>query len=129
MDVVEQIKRFNEFIETNYNAELLENVRKDNRFLVIDFNELAKFDVDLADLLLEQPEEVIKAVELAIEQFDIENVKGVKARFKNLPESQKIKISDIRSKHLGNLIVVEGAVKQKSDVRPQVTSAKFECPS
>lgn len=129
MDVVEQIKRFTEFIETNYKAELLENIRKDDRFLVIDFNELAKFDIELADLLLEQPEEVIKAVELAIEQFDIENVKGVKARFKGLPESQKISISNIRSKHIGNLIVVEGAVKQKSDVRPQVTSAKFECPS
>lgn len=128
MDVVEQIKRFNEFVETNYKAELLKRIRKDEKFLIIDFNELAKFDIELANLLLEQPEEVIKAVELAIEQFDIENVKGIKARFKNLPESRKISISDIRSKHLGGLIVVEGVVKQKSDVRPQVTSARFECP-
>jgi len=129
MDVSEQIKRFNEFIEAGYKAELLKNIRKDEKFLVIDFNELSKFDVELSSLLLEQPEEVIKAVELAIEQFDIEGVKGIKARFKNLPESQKIRICDIRSKHLGRLILVEGVVRQKSDVRPQVTSARFECPS
>ncbi len=129
MDVVEQIKGFNEFIEINYKPELLKRIRKDEKFLIIDFNELAKFDIELANLLLEQPEEVIKAAELAIEQLDIENVKGVKARFKNLPESQKINISNIRSKHLGGLITVEGVVKQKSDVRPQVTSARFECPS
>ena len=32
-------------------------------------------------------------------------------------------------KHAGKFVVVEGVIRQKSDVRPQVTSAKFECPS
>jgi len=34
----------------------------------------------------------------------------------------------IRSKHIGEFISVEGIVRQKSDVRPQVTAARFECP-
>lgn len=130
MDASEQIKRFHEFIETNYHAELLEAARKENKFLLIDFVELAKFDPDLANELTEQPEEVIKAAELSIEQFDLEEeVKGFRIRFKNLPESQGTMIKDIRSKHIGRFVFIEGVVKQKSDVRPQVTAAKFECPS
>jgi len=129
MEAVEQIKRFHEFIEGNYYVGLLEAVRKENKFLVIDFIELAKFDPDLANELLDSPEEVIKAAELSIEQFDLEDAKGLRVRFSNLPESQRVLIRDIRSKHIGKMVVVDGIVKQKSDVRPQVTSAKFECPS
>ena len=37
-------------------------------------------------------------------------------------------IRNIRSKHINKFVHVEGIVRQKSDVRPQVTAAKFECP-
>ncbi|MEK6828046.1 MAG: hypothetical protein AABX78_01735, partial [Nanoarchaeota archaeon] len=47
----------------------------------------------------------------------------------NLPQSQHIMIRDIRSKHINRLLFVEGLIRQKSDVRPQVTSARFECPA
>ncbi|MBI2575415.1 hypothetical protein HYV82_06035, partial [Candidatus Woesearchaeota archaeon] len=38
-------------------------------------------------------------------------------------------ISEIRSSHIGKLLYVEGLVRKKTDVRPQVVSSKFECPS
>src|SRR3989338_7770606 len=129
MEAQEQIDKFKEFIEKNYLAELSNNLRKDNKFVVLDFNELTKFDVELADLFLEQPEDTIKAAELAIEQFDLENSENTKVRFSNLPESQYMMVRNIRSKHLNKLFQMEGIVRQKSDVRPQVTAAKFECPS
>lgn len=129
MEAQEQIEKFKDFVEKNYLAVLIDNLRKDKKFLVIDFNELSKFDLELAELLLEQPEDVIKAAELAIEQFDIENSENTKIRFSNLPESQHMMISNIRSNHLNKLFQIEGIVRQKSDVRPQVTAAKFECPS
>ena len=130
MEAAEQIKRFQEFIENNYYSQLVDSARKEHRFLVVDFVELAKFDPDLANDLLDNPEEVFKAAELSIEQFDLEEgVKGLKVRFMNLPKSQNVLIRDIRSKHIGKLVAIEGIVKQKSDVRPQVTAARFECPS
>jgi len=130
MEVTEQIKRFHQFFEEVYHAALLENVRTGAKSIVIDFTELLKFDPELADLLLEQPEEIIKAAELSIEQFDLpKEIKDFKIRLENLSSSQKILIRDIRSEHLGKLLLVEGIVRQKSDVRPQVTAAKFECPS
>jgi len=38
-------------------------------------------------------------------------------------------VRNIRSNHLGKFLKISGIVRQKSDVRPQVTAAKFECPS
>jgi len=130
MEVDEQIKTFKEIIEQNYYPQLLETVRKGNLFLVLDFAELVKFSTDLAEEVLENPEELLKAAEIAIKEFDLpKKIPKFAVRLRNLPESQQIKISEIRSKNLNKMIRVEGVVRQKSDVRPHVTAAKFECPS
>jgi replicative DNA helicase Mcm len=133
LDATELIQKLHDFFQQQYYAELVEQARKGQKWLVVDFAELTKFDPDIADALLEQPEEVLKAGEIAIEQFDVqggpESVKNFVARFVNLPESCRIMIRNIRSNHLNRFHLIEGVVRQKSDVRPQVTEARFECPS
>jgi replicative DNA helicase Mcm len=130
MEPTEVIKRFQDYLEKNYLVEISERIRKGEKYLVIDFKALSAFDPALADELLEDPEEVIKAGELAIEQFEIEGeVKNFKIRIRNLPESMEVMIKDIRSKHINKFLFAKGLVRQKSDVRPQVTTARFECPS
>ncbi|MFC1691564.1 minichromosome maintenance protein MCM [Nanoarchaeota archaeon] len=131
MEAAEQIKRFQEFLETDYQAKLLELVSKGKHSINLDFSKLSKFDPELADYLLEVPEDSIKAGELAVKEFDFpaKAVKHFRVRFFNLPKSQETKIRNIRSRHLGKFIIIDGLVRQKSDVRPQVTTAKFECPS
>jgi replicative DNA helicase Mcm len=130
MDVSEQIKLFQDFIEVSSKAELLEQVRKGVEFLLVDFASLARYSPDLADEILEQPEETLSACEIAITNFDLpKKVTKFKIRLFNLPDEEKMLIRNIRSKHIGKMLVMEGIVRQKSDVRPQVTSAKFECPS
>jgi len=125
-----QINAFKKFIEINYLDELLENSCKGIKHLIIDFNELSKQFLELADILLEDPDEVIKAAVMAIEQIELPNdSKGYFVRFKNLPKSQTLDIRDIRSEHIGEFRRFDGTVRQKSDVRPQVTSSRFECPS
>ena len=130
MEVDEQIKIFREFIEQNYYPQLLETVRKGQAHLVLDFSELIKFNTEISEEILEDPQNLLKAGELAIKEFDLpKKLTKFCLRFNNLPESQKILISEIRSKHLSKFICTEGVVRQKSDVRPHVTAAKFECPS
>ncbi|PLW80865.1 AAA family ATPase [Candidatus Woesearchaeota archaeon] len=130
MDASEQISIFNEFFDLNYQKEITENLKKEDKFLNVDFKELSKFNPELSDNLLENPENVIKAAEIAIEQLDYgDTIKNFRIRFRDLPLTQRIDIRNIRSKHITKLIQVEGIVRQKSDVRPQVTSAKFECPA
>lgn len=133
LDATELIQKLHDFFQQQYYAELVEQARKGQKWLIVDFADLSKFDPDVSDALLEMPEEVLKACEIAIEQFDVpggqQAVKGFAVRFVNLPESSRIMIRNIRSVHLNKLHLIEGVVRQKSDVRPQVTEAKFECPS
>jgi len=129
MDAATQVLKFKEFIEQNYMAELMSNVSKGLYFLEINFKFLSLYDLDLANLALDSPEDLIKAGEMAIEQFDLEKEsKPIRIRIKNAPLKERIKIRDVRSEHLGKLIVIDGVVRQKSDVRPQIEKAKFECP-
>ncbi|HLC51908.1 MAG TPA: minichromosome maintenance protein MCM [Candidatus Nanoarchaeia archaeon] len=130
MDVEEQIKTFREFIEQNYYPQLLEAVRKGEEHLSLDFSELIKFNTEISEEVLDAPEELLKAAEIAVKDFDLpKKISKFTIRLCNLPISQKIQISEIRSKHLNKLILVEGIVRNKTDVRPHVTAAKFECPS
>jgi len=42
-------------------------------------------------------------------------------------ETEKLRIRDIRAKHLDKSIQIEGIIRQTSEIRPQVVSAKFKC--
>jgi len=130
VDANEQINTFYEFLQAEYQQDIIRQASKGNEFLKIDFALLSKFNPELAESLLENPEDVIRAAELAIGNFEIEGgVKNFKARFHNLPVSQNIPIRDIRADEIEKFISFEGLVRQKSDVRPQVVSARFECPT
>ncbi|MBR9690993.1 minichromosome maintenance protein MCM [Candidatus Woesearchaeota archaeon] len=130
MDASEQINNFFEFLDSIYKAELLEQISKGHKFLNIEFNELSKFSPELAEELLDNPEDVIKAAEIAVERFETDgDTENFVIRFSGLPDSQHTEIRNVRSKHLGKFLQIKGLIRQKSDVRPQVTSAKFECPS
>ncbi|MGV8168660.1 MAG: minichromosome maintenance protein MCM [Candidatus Nanoarchaeia archaeon] len=129
MDAQEQISKFQEFFEINHKSDILGKASKGEESITIDFNDISKFDLSLADELLENPEDAIKAAEYAISKFDINPEVSIKARFKNLPDSSRLLISNIRSKNINKFLQFQGIVRQKTDVRPQVTSARFECPS
>ena len=131
MEVQDQINKFQEFIEMTYLSEITNNIRNQKKLISIDFNQLAIFNPELAELLIDEPENTIRAGELAIEGIDlgVDEQPNVRVRFYNLPAEQNIQIKNVRSVHIGKFIELAGIVRQKSDVRPQVTSAVFECPS
>lgn len=130
MDAAEQVKKFEEFLDSNYKIELAEQIRKGHDFLRVDFVQLSEFDPDLANLLIEDPENVLKAGEIAVSNMNLTRTpKNFILRFFNLPKSQMISIREIRSKDLGKFLCIQGLVRQKTDVRPQVIMARFECPA
>ena len=94
----------------------------------IEFNDLAEDSPVLAEKLLARPEETIQLFEVALEELEWAP-KNAKVRLKSISETQNVLIRNIRARHLGNLIAIEGIVRQASEVRPQVVNAKFECPS
>ncbi len=128
VEAQDQIDKFQEFISSEYKKELNRLVNLGLSSLVIDFNELVLFDHELAEQLLQEPEDSLKAAEIAIDNLDLPR-KNFRVRFHNLPKTQQVQIRNIRSEHLNKLVSFEAIVRQSSDVRPQVTQAKFECPS
>jgi len=110
-----------------HKKELGASLRKENNVIFLDFIQLTEFSNKLSDEILTNPEETLQIVEQAIEQSGL--IENARVRLINLPKVQDIKIRNIRSRHLNELVVVEGIIRQASDVRPQVVNAKFECPS
>ncbi len=110
-----------------YKKEFGESLRKGNNVIFLDFMRLTEFSNKISEEIISNPEETLRLIEIAIEESGL--VKNVRVRLTNLPPSHEIKIRNIRSRHLNELIVIEGIIRQASDVRPQVVNAKFECPS
>ncbi|HLC39499.1 MAG TPA: minichromosome maintenance protein MCM [archaeon] len=128
MEREEIITRVAEFLREYYYNDLVGAASEGKKSIVIDFSLLDRFDTDLADYLLEFPEETLPAAEEATRQIDLPAEAKLKLRLINLPESKDIRIRNIRSEHVGKLIAVDGIVKRASEVRPEVSEAIFQCP-
>lgn len=111
----------------SHKKELGESLRRGRNVIQLDFMKLSEFSNKLSEEILSNPEDTLSLMEVAIEEFGL--VENPRVRLTNLPESQQIKVRNIRSRHLDKLIVIEGIIRQASDVRPQIVNAKFECPS
>ncbi len=127
LETSEQLEKFRDFFES-YKDRIHEMIARGGKSVLFDFKEILTHDPELADLLLEDPENLVRAAEISLENLDLPS-NFIKVRFHNLPSTNTLRIRDIRSIHLDRFIAIEGLVRQTSDVRPQVTSAKFECPS
>ena len=113
------------FFEANKNK-ILREWRKENTIL-INFMDIAEFDVKLSEEILTNPEETLRKFELAFEEIGI--LSNIRIRLFGLPKDSCLSIEGIRAIDLNSLISVSGRAVTTSDVRPQVVNAKFECPS
>ncbi len=114
------------FFDT-YKKEIGESIRKGKKVVFVNFEDIASSSPVLSEALITNPEEILQLMETALEETGL--IKNARLRLNNLPETSKVKIRNIRAQHLNQLIYFEGIVRQASEVRPQVTVAKFECPS
>ncbi len=122
-DLIIEAKNFFDFNK----KELGKSLRKNANVIYLNFMNLTEFSNTLSEEIFTNPEDTLRLMEIAIEESGLAN--DVRVRLFNLPKSQEIKVRNIRSKHLNEMIVVEGIIRQASDVRPQVVNSKFECPS
>jgi len=123
------IEKFTEFLREFYYYDLMLAQEEGKKSLMIDFKSLDKFDVEVADYLLESPEEFLELAEESAKQIDTGFGEArLKIRFFNLPETKQIRIRNLRAEHIGKLIAVDGIVKRASEVRPEVSEAVFSCP-
>ena len=127
----EIIDRFDEFYRSYYRNEIGELAQKypsEQKSLYVDWNDLYRFDPDIADDFIAQPQQMREYAEEALRLYDLPvDVKlgSAHVRVRNL--SEKTGIRDIRADHVGNLVSVQGIVRKATDVRPKMQQAAFEC--
>jgi replicative DNA helicase Mcm len=127
----EVIDKFEQFYRDYYRNEIGELAQKypnEQRSLYVDWNDLYRFDPDLADDFVAQPEQMRDYAEEALRLYDLPvDVKLGQAhvRVQNLQETTDIR--EIRARHRGQLVDVTGIIRKATDVRPKVTEAAFEC--
>ena len=100
----------------------------DIQSLQIRFPIIERFDMDLSKELLNNPVKVIEELETALKEIDLpieKTFEKVFIRIIDIPS--KVRIGELRSKHLSKLISVEGMIRKATEVRPRITKAAFQC--
>lgn len=125
------VAKFEDFFSSDkYKDKVFEALEKypDERSIVVNYIDLEMFYADLADLLLEKPEEVIKAAQKAIRNIDpLRKNADLNIRFENIRNN--IPLRYLRSKYIGKFVAVDGIVRKTDEIRPRIMNATFECRS
>jgi replicative DNA helicase Mcm len=101
----------------------------EKRSLFVDYWTIDKADPELAEILLNQPYKAVFNAEEALKNIDVASENKLKLNFRvnNLPDTNKIIIRHIRANHLGRMMSIEGLVKKRTEVRPKLQIAAFQC--
>ncbi|MFC5971562.1 minichromosome maintenance protein MCM [Halomarina salina] len=125
------IDDFEEFYRNYYRNDIGDLARKypnEQRSLYISYDDLYRFDQNLADQYRNQPGQLQEYAEEALRLYDLPvdvSLGQAHVRIHNLDQSTDIR--DIRARHRGQLIAVRGIVRKATDVRPKIQQAAFEC--
>ena len=120
--------KFEEFFSSKYKNKVLKILEKypDEKSLVIDFMELKMFDPNLADLLIEKPDDVLQTSEKAIKNIDslLKNV-DLNIRIKNLTNS--IPLKNLNARYIGKFISVDVFISSIDNPELKLDIGVFEC--
>ena len=127
MDYGEAVTEFEEFFSERYFQEVVEAAKNGKDSVVVEFETLDMFSFELTDYLRDNPVSGIDAAEEGVQSHEQVTGEDFSVRFVNMPEEDQVLLKNLRSKHIGKFIPVEGMIKRASQVKPEVVSAIFEC--
>ena len=109
----ELLAKWEEFFEDqSYQSKILglADEYPETRALEVRFEDLNRYDTDFAIFLLRKPQTSINAGEEAVKRLipPSDEELRVHLRVKGIPRESRVQIRDLRSKHLGTFIAVEG---------------------
>jgi replicative DNA helicase Mcm len=125
VEPTELIKQADAFLRKYYPTKDSPSPRK-----IIDLHELILDHRDLVEEMVENPEEVFKAFDLAAEQiYDDSLITHVRVKGWHDFSSFVMLLRDVRSKHIGKLITVECDISVFAPPKTSVSSVRWECNS
>jgi len=127
----ELVDRFETLYRRYYADEISELARgypRERKSLVLDWQDLFRFDPDFADEFVRYPDRFSAAAEEALRLYDLPvdvSLGQAHVRVENLGEVTEIR--EIRAEHLNTLVSVRGIVRKATNVRPKIEQATFVC--
>ena len=132
-DITEEFLRFFRNYYDHEIKQLAQHYPNEQRSLEISWGELYRFDPDLADDYLAQPEQIRRYAEEALRLYDIPidvSLGRAHVRIKELNETDSFYpgwFSPTDRHNKAPLLTVEGQVEKATDVDPKVEEAAFQC--
>lgn len=95
-------------------------------FVYLDYQRLERFNHELADDLLNDPDSVLQAAREAVRSLpEVED--DIDVRVKNVSDVEQQTISDLSARDRNNLVSIDGVIQSVSQPGSKIVSASFEC--
>ena len=122
-----------DILSDNENHLKLVNIQSEypeKKSLFIAFNDIERHNEEFAFYLLENPDKSLQIGKRVMKgllpaTWDPEH--DINLRITDLPKDAKVDISNLRAKHLGKLIAVEGMVRKATPPRPRLSRGLYRC--
>jgi len=132
VDLSAQVASFTDFFTGTY-KDKIDNLRgqyPSRRSLYIDYKDLEKFDPEMADAVLREPDIMLEASEEAIRQLNFAVAADQKfephVRVHNLPIEEAL-IEELGSKDINDLVGFKCVVTKRAEVMHKVKIAMYKC--
>jgi replicative DNA helicase Mcm len=127
--VISSTTKWKEFLTRYYKNQIgqLAVSEAKNKALVIEFPQVNRFDVRLAEELIANPDVVLAHAEDALSMVDLPVKKEISARIRVAKMPKKTQVRDLRSIDVNRFLSIEGTIRKITDVRPRIIEAAFEC--
>jgi replicative DNA helicase Mcm len=100
-----------------------------NKSLDVEYRHIESFDSELAEELLNCPEEWLKAASTCIASIDfpLNELPDITVRVTGLPFTHEIAISRLRNIHLEKFVSIRCVISKATEVRPAYEKCAFQC--
>ncbi|MDG6911020.1 MAG: minichromosome maintenance protein MCM [Nitrososphaerota archaeon] len=118
-----------------YRGKISQLITTEGKSLVVDFGDLLRYNNDLANRLLTEPDSSLASFKIAaFETMRSENAlyadrvkRELTVRLRNLPDLVPLRRVD--TSYIDRMLAISGMVVRTSELRPMMTEAAWVCPS
>ncbi len=132
VDISPMVNIFHDFFTSIYHEDLnkLLSNYPSKKSLEVDYLDLERFDPELADKLIKDPDNVLEAAQEALKNMNLTVATGKKfepnVRFQNMATNETV-IESIGSKSINEMVYFRGVLTRRAEVMHRAKEAVYRC--